>query len=42
MLARLYITNYALELFDVKTPVEEAVAYAEEGVRLDPANQRVD
>jgi adenylate cyclase len=41
MLARLYITNYALELFDVKTPVEEAVAYAEEGVRLDPANQRV-
>jgi tetratricopeptide (TPR) repeat protein len=25
----------------VKTPVEEAVAYAEEGVRLDPANQRV-
>ena len=41
MLARLYITNHALELFDVKTPVEEAVAYAEEGVRLDPANQRV-
>ena len=41
MLARLFITNYALELFDVKTTVEEALAYAEEGVRLDPANQRV-
>jgi TolB-like protein len=40
MLARLYITNYALELFDVKTPVDEAVAYAQKGVRLDPANQR--
>jgi TolB-like protein len=41
MLARLYITNHALELFDVKTPVEEAVAYAQKGVRLNPANQRV-
>jgi TolB-like protein len=41
MLARLYITNYALELFDVKTPVDEAVAYAQKGVKLDPANQRV-
>jgi len=40
MLARLYITNYALELFDVKIPVDEAVAYAQKGVRLDPANQR--
>jgi TolB-like protein len=41
MLARMYITNYALELFDVKTLVDEAVAYARKGVRLDPANQRV-
>jgi len=41
MLARLYATNYGLELFDVNTPLDEAVAFAEKGVRLDPANQRV-
>jgi tetratricopeptide (TPR) repeat protein len=41
MLARLYATNYSLELFDVETPLEEAVSFAERGVRLDPANQRV-
>ena len=41
MLARLYVTNYGLELFDVDTPPDEAVAFAEKGVRLDPANQRV-
>ena len=41
MLARLYVTNYGLELFDVDTPLDEAVAFAEKGVRLDPANQRV-
>jgi adenylate cyclase len=42
MLARLYWTNYTLEFFNVEeTPLEEAVAFAETGVRLDPANQRV-
>ena len=41
MLARLYVTNYGLELFDVNTPLDEAVAFAEKGVKLDPANQRV-
>jgi adenylate cyclase len=41
MLARLYATNYGLDLFDVDTPLEDAVTFAEKGVRLDPANQRV-
>jgi len=42
LLARLYWTNYTLEFFNVEeTPLEEAVAFAERGVRLDPANQRV-
>lgn len=41
MLARLYWTNYTLEFFNVEeTPLEDAVAFAEKGVRLDPANQR--
>jgi TolB-like protein len=40
MLARLYATNYSLELFDLKTPLEEAVSFAERGVQLEPANQR--
>jgi len=41
MLARLYAVNYSLELFDLDTPLDQAVAFAEKGVRLDPANQRV-
>ncbi len=41
MLARLYANNYSLELFDLPTPLEEAVAFAQKGVRLDPDNQRV-
>ncbi len=41
MLARLYAANYSLELFNLDTPLEQAVVFAEEGVRLDPANQRV-
>jgi adenylate cyclase len=41
MLARLYSLNYSLELFDLETPIEEAAAFAERGVKLDPANQRV-
>ncbi|WP_319524517.1 hypothetical protein [uncultured Desulfosarcina sp.] len=41
MLARLYSLNYSLELFDLETPIEEAAAFAERGVKLDPANPRV-
>jgi len=41
MLARLYSLNYSLELFDMETPLEKAAAFAERGVKLDPANQRV-
>jgi adenylate cyclase len=41
MLARLYATNYGLELYDADTPLDEAAAFAEKGVRLNPANQRV-
>ena len=40
LLARLYWTNYTLELFNLETPLEEAVAFAERGVQLEPANQR--
>jgi len=41
MLARLYADNYGLELFDADTPLDETMAFAQKGVRLDPANQRV-
>ena len=41
MLARLYSLNYSLELFDLETTIEEAAAFAERGVKLDPTNQRV-
>jgi adenylate cyclase len=41
MLARLYATNYGLELYDADTPLDKAAAFAEKGVSLDPANQRV-
>jgi adenylate cyclase len=41
MLARLYCVNFSLELFDLKTPIEEAASFAEKGVKLDPTNQRV-
>ena len=41
MLAKVYATNYGLELYDADTPLDEAAAFAEKGVRLDPANQRV-
>jgi adenylate cyclase len=40
MRARLYADNYSLELFDRKTPLEKAAAFAERGVLLEPANQR--
>lgn len=41
MLARLYTLNYSLELLDFETPIEEAAAFAERAVMLDPTNQRV-
>jgi TolB-like protein len=41
MLARLYASNYSLELFDLDTPLEDAVAFAQKGVRLEPGNRRV-
>jgi len=41
MLARLYATNYGLELYDADTPLDEAVAFAQKGVGLEPANQRI-
>jgi adenylate cyclase len=41
MLARLYGTNYSLELYDADTPLDEAAAFAQKGLGLDPTNQRV-
>jgi TolB-like protein len=40
LLGRLYAINHTLELFDQETPLKEAAAFAEKGVRLEPANQR--
>jgi len=40
MLARLHANNCSLELFDLDTPLEEALAFAHRGVRLEPCNQR--
>ena len=40
MLGRLYAVNYSLELFDLETPIEDAVSFARRGVKLEPANQR--
>jgi tetratricopeptide (TPR) repeat protein len=39
-LARLYLANYAFELTSSKTPIDEAVNYAQIGVRLDAASRR--
>jgi adenylate cyclase len=41
MLARLYANNYTLELSHLSTPLEDAVAFAEKGAKLEPTNQRV-
>jgi len=40
MLARLYAANYSLELFDLETPIDKALAFATRGVQLEPASQR--
>ena len=39
-LSRLYLVNHCFELAPLETPVEQAVACAESGVRLDPSSQR--
>ena len=36
LLARLYISNYALDVPEFSTPIEEAIGFAHTGVRLDP------
>jgi TolB-like protein len=41
MLARLYGNNYALEIFDLETPIEDAALFSARGVALEPSNQRV-
>lgn len=40
LLARLYATNYSLEFADEETRIENAVEFAQNGVRLEPADQR--
>ena len=40
MLSRLYAVNYGTELFELDTPVDEAIGFAQTGVKLNPAKQR--
>jgi TolB-like protein len=40
LLGRLYATNYALELTDDETPIEDALEFAKKSVRLEPNDQR--
>jgi len=40
LLARLYHANHAFELTDVDTPVDQSIAFAQQGVRLDATNPR--
>jgi adenylate cyclase len=39
-LSRLYISNCGFELTPAETPIDEAIAFAQTGVRLDPSSQR--
>jgi adenylate cyclase len=39
-LGRLYAVNHAFEVAPIDTPIEEAVALAQRGVRLEPTSQR--
>ena len=39
-LSRLYNANYAFEITPLETPIDQAVAYAQNGVRLDTSSQR--
>ncbi len=39
-LSRLYTANYLFDVAPLETPIDEAVAYAQSGVHLDPSSQR--
>jgi adenylate cyclase len=39
-LCRLYTANFVFDVAPLETPMEHAVAYAQNGVRLDPSSQR--
>jgi len=39
-LSRLFTANHVFEVAPVDTPIEDAVAYAQNGVRLEPGSQR--
>jgi adenylate cyclase len=39
-LARLSSTNYAFELTDLATPIEDAIGFVQKAIQLDPASQR--
>jgi adenylate cyclase len=39
-LSRLHNANYAFDVTPLDTPIEQAVEYAQRGVRLDPSSQR--
>ena len=39
-LGRLYAANYSFDVAPIDTPIEEAVALAQRGVRLEPTSQR--
>ena len=39
-LSRLYTANYVFEVAPLETPIDQAVAFAQKGVRLDPSSQR--
>jgi adenylate cyclase len=39
-LSRLYNANHVFEVAPLETPTDQAVAYAQNGVRLDPSSQR--
>ena len=39
-LGRLCLANHTFEVTDIPTPVDEAITYAQRGVRVDPASRR--
>jgi adenylate cyclase len=41
LLARLYMVNHSFELTDLDTPIDQSIAFAYQGVRLDPTSTRV-
>jgi adenylate cyclase len=38
-LARVYLANYAFEVTSIPTPIDEAIAFAQHGVRVDPSSR---